>query len=395
MNKKSKKMLGTLAALAVIVSIVMVSVSAEEGFYAENPSIQNSKYYMLEFSIESNAEIVFLILDGESHEMFKENGNYVYRTSFEEGDHEYYFELDGKRFPKDGSYKVTEVERRWILLNSLIDHLTWKPNKEQTLLTKKQELYQILSIKSATLVCISGLTKRMGINSMKTPQNFDTSQIVKSLKATDLGKERTFDITKSPELLDLSQASYTFALEVAEGLETVSTELDNNERVTIHEIEELARNYGYKPESILKQEEAEGYSVARVYTLGGVHPSIDLEWEGNHYYTKVDAYWGKLHWYMMDYDFWAYAYVDRPYGGDGLVDAIGIWSSTISGRPVFPADYLGQNNTIYVDRHREGVWIDFIPPRNFLTTVEVTGEFIDAQELSTTLHLNLDFAMGY
>jgi len=89
------------------------SVSAEkQKIYARNPSIQNSKYYVLEFSIESNAEKAFLVLDGEKHEMFIEDGKYICRTSFKEGNHEYYFELDGKRFPKKGSYKITEVERR-------------------------------------------------------------------------------------------------------------------------------------------------------------------------------------------------------------------------------------------------------------------------------------------
>ena len=248
------------------------SVSAEkQKIYARNPSIQNSKYYMLEFSIESNAEKAFLVLDGEKHEMFKENGKYVCRASFEDGDHEYYFLLDGTRFPKEGSYRITEVERRWILLSSLIEYLRWKPTEEQRMgkrntLTKNQELYQILSIKSATLACISGLTKRMAINSMKTPQNFDISQVLQQLKNTDFGRRCTFDITNSEGILDLSQASYTFALQLAKRIEMVSSELelDKAEKMTLQDIKELAIKYGYKPESLLKQEETEGVFSGKI-----------------------------------------------------------------------------------------------------------------------------------
>ena len=109
MNKK----IMSLIVVGIFLLATFGTVSAEkQNTYARNPSIQNSKYYVLEFSIESDAEKAFLVLNGEKHEMFIEDGKYICRTSFKEGNHEYYFELDGKRFPKKGSYKITEVERR-------------------------------------------------------------------------------------------------------------------------------------------------------------------------------------------------------------------------------------------------------------------------------------------
>jgi len=391
MNKK----IMSLFVVGIFLLATLGSVSAEkQNTYARNPSIQNSKYYVLEFSIESNAEEAFLVLDGEKHEMFNENGKYVCRTSFKEGNHEYYFELDGKRLPEKGFYKISEVERRWILLNSLIGHLTWKPDKERVLenretLTKKQELYQILSIKSATLACISGLTKRMAINSMKAPQNFDISKIMKSLKATDLGKRGTFDITKSTGLLDLSQTSYTFALELAKRTEIVSTglELGKTEKMTIQDIKELARNYGYKADSVLEKEEIEGYSVAGLYTSGEVHPDIDITYEGYYYYLRVDAYWGQPHWWLMDYEFWAYTHTDY------YPDYIDISSVSYAGRDAFIPATKVDGGVMYLRTHREstlGWWLG-----QWMTQVWVGATYDDSEELSTILTLNLYFAMGY
>ena len=68
----------SLVIVGIFLFATFGTISAEkQKIYAENPSIQNSKYYMLEFSIESNAEKAFLVLDGEKHEMIKENGKWT------------------------------------------------------------------------------------------------------------------------------------------------------------------------------------------------------------------------------------------------------------------------------------------------------------------------------
>ena len=286
-----------------------------------------------------------------------------------------------------------------ILLNSLIDYFRWESTEEQKLgnkkLTEAQKSYLTQVLRSEVAASISGLTKRMAVTSTKIPQNFDTSQIMKSLKTTDLGRRGTFDITKSTGLLDLSQASYTFALELAKRAEIVSTglELGKTEKMTIQDIKELARKYGYNSESVLKREETEGYSVAKLYTSSGIQLMNDVEFEGHHYYLRVGAYWGHPNWwniFTMEYELYEHAYVRDPMYD---VDAIDLWSSTVAGQPVFSAAYEGDNNKTDIYHYRKSSY--FSPLRQFHTTVDVTGEFNDAQELSITLQLNLDFEMGY
>ncbi|MEA1994468.1 MAG: hypothetical protein U9N35_08800 [Euryarchaeota archaeon] len=402
-----RRKIGSILVAAVMLAATLGTVSAEnQKTYARNPSIQNSKYYMLEFSIESNAEKAFLILDGEEQKMHREGENYVCRTSFGDGDHEYYFLLDKTRFPKRGSYRITEVERRWILLSSLVGYLTWKPVGEQRLgnkeiLTKDQELYQTWIIKSEAAASISGLTKRMAVTSPEAPQNFDVSQVMRSLKITDLGKGRTFEINIGKNLLDLSQSAYAFALESAKRAETLSAKCshDTSEKITAHDIKELARKFGYKAESALKQEETEGYSVIELYTSAHISPHTENWYNGREYSLQIDAFWGhpSVWWapdsWVMDYDINIHAAVQPGYD----VDQLTVQSATVAGEPVFVAKTAGGNNVSQAYDHRHARHIN--PYKNFLTTVNVSARFKDYQELppddNYAINLEILFEMGY
>ncbi|MEA1993671.1 MAG: hypothetical protein U9N35_04670 [Euryarchaeota archaeon] len=399
MNRK----LLSLFVAAVILAATLGTVSAEnQKPYARNPSIQNSKYFMLEFSIESNAEKAVLVLDGEQHKMHKEGENYVCRTSFEDGDHEYYFLLDKTRFLEKGAYRITEVERRWILLSSLINYLTLGPTKTQRwgneeTPTKSQELYQTWIIRAEAAASVSGLTKRMAVTSTEVPQNFDVYQVVRSLATTDLGKGRTFDITKPGDLLDLSQNAYTLALQLAKSAETISTELKNAEKITIMEIEELSKKYGYKAESVLKQKETEGYSVAELYTSAHISPHKETVYNGREYSLRTDAFWGHPSWwriFWMDYDINIHAAVQPAYD----VDQLTIQSATVEGQPVFGAKTAGGNNVSQAYDHRQRHNY-FSHNKKFRTTVNVSARFKDYQELppgqNYAIDLDIFFGMGY
>ena len=127
--------------------------------------------------------------------------------------------------------------------------------------------------------------------------------------------------------------------------------------------------------------------MAKLYTSGEIHPNTDVTYEGHYYYLKVDAYWGQPHWWVMDYEFWAYTHTDY------YPDYINISSVSYTGRDAFIPATKVDGGVMYLRTHRKstlGWWLG-----KWMTEVWVGATYDDSEELSTILTLNLYFAMGH
>ncbi|MEA1992953.1 MAG: hypothetical protein U9N35_00950, partial [Euryarchaeota archaeon] len=303
--------------------------------------------YMLEFSIESNAETAVLVLDGEEQKMHREGENYVCRTSFGDGDHEYCFLLDKTRFPKRGSYRIAEVERRWILLSSLIDNFNWKLDEEIELANEQkntEDLFNLQKNRIETCVMIRGVMKRILVSEVFDPENFNTGDVLSKIDMENLDKlTKEYDI-KHERKGDTLESLYTFFKELGKKYIIVAVnsygerncsprdekalkelEISKREKEWISVIEKadiliknrqeiekalgykdlaLARLYGDKPAGILRKEENEGYSVRTLYDWTNErHEWEERDYGGDTFLVGMNAYWGKLLGYVyMDYE---------------------------------------------------------------------------------------------
>jgi hypothetical protein len=392
MNRKRKMAFGMFVVGILMATTIANTVAEKQKIYARNPSIQNSKYYVLEFSIESNAEKAFLILDGEKHEMFEESGRYICRTSFNDGNHEYYFELDDKRIPEKGSYKITEVERRWILLSSLIGKFNWKLDEEIELKTQAdfENLTELQKSRVETCAMIRGIIKRILVSGMLNPENFDTKTVFNKIDTENLEKLAELYGIKFKEKGKTLESLYEFFKDAGEryitvcgesytqkedsissdkNIQKIETAKKNEDWILLIEEAEklikngqdvekaltyknlgLARLYGDKDINTLKKEEKEGYSVRTLYEwTNECHPYTTKYYQGYTFLTSVHAYWGKLLGVAaMDFDITAIANCSLICM-DIEVEMCVIWGCNILPTPPWNAT---ANNNNYIQLHR-------------------------------------------
>jgi len=431
MNRK----IMSLVIVGIFLFATFGTISAEkQNTYARNPSIQNSKYYMLEFSIESNTEKAFLVLDGEKHEMIKENGKYICRTSFEEGDHEYYFELDGMRLPEKGSYKITEVERRWILLNSLIDNFNWKLNEEIKLTKENSEKsIELQESRIETCAMIRGIIKRILVSEMLNPENFDTETVFNKIDTENLEKLADLYGIKFKEKGKTIENLYTFFEDTGEkyikitvdsykqrkNYDLVSDNVDlqkieiakknkdwismivtankliknrqNIEKALNYKFFALASLYGDKDINDLRKEEKDGYSVRTLYEWTNERH----QWEEKHYggYTflvGMHAYWGKLFGCeYMDYNIQGIA--NASLVCDVIIVYLGYWAH---GCWDPTPDHRGKNYSNWVDI-TQSARVHKHPRYGYLCYPQVHGYFYDSHIPGWDYNVYLNSIIGY
>ncbi|MEA1994363.1 MAG: hypothetical protein U9N35_08260, partial [Euryarchaeota archaeon] len=398
--------------------------------------------YMLEFSIESNAETAVLVLDGEEQKMHREGENYVCRTSFGDGDHEYYFLLDETRFPERGSYRITEVERRWILLSSLIDKFNWKLDEERELARKQkntEELFKLQKSRIEACAMIQGVTKRILVSEVFDPKNFNTENVFDKIDMEKLDKlTKEYDI-KRERKGDTLESLYTFFKELGgnyiavaansygeksnrighdkkavQELEAAKKEKDwisvteradrlikdgqETEKALKYKYLALTRLYGDKSVELLKREENKGYSVRTLYDwTGECHPDKTKYHQGYTFINQVDAYWGKLLGVeAMDFDILAAGNCSL-YCMD-----VEVQMSVKHGCIVIPPDQ-GWNVTAHNENYlslsrvsyKVSPWIDLWGNPHYRTLMNATANFDDHEEnFDGVVTVSLNFKVG-
>ena len=188
----------TLFGMLIIGTIGMLNTGAYESIL-KNPSIQQSEYYRFVFTVDCTGKgPVYLIFDGERREMHSiEEGSdtYIVRVPFSSGDHQYAFICNSVRLPKKGTYKISEEDNYWILLNTLARHFSWDKEEEKQLRIKFKEnntdvtilekLYNIQKDRIRVSAMMQGTL--CVVQDLPSPQNFDKNRLLEKLSNINSG----------------------------------------------------------------------------------------------------------------------------------------------------------------------------------------------------------------